>query len=167
MNTLKNRSFSLRHECKIDETLLVRADDHALGNRRLSRRLGAETVVIPEEEDALSLSDSTIAGLYPLAHAGALVKSLDEADGSFSHVCLVVPTHDGLNGLGGLVRVVEGDGADVVVQHMSLDNAVHQVAANEAKLSVDGGGGAAHEVPFVRRVVWKRWVGMLEICDGN
>jgi hypothetical protein len=55
--------------------------------------------------------------------------------------------HDGLDGLGCQVGVVEGDGADVVVQNVRLDDAVEDVAPDEAEVTVDGGGGAADVVP--------------------
>lgn len=75
--------------------------------------------------------------------------------------------HDGLNGLGGLVRVVEGDAADVVVEDMSLDDAVEKVAADEAHLTVNGSSGTTDEVPLVVGVVGKGRVGVLEEGDGN
>jgi hypothetical protein len=55
--------------------------------------------------------------------------------------------HDGLDGLGCEIGVVEGDGADVVVQDVRLDDAVEDVATDEAEVAVDGGGGAADVVP--------------------
>ena len=75
--------------------------------------------------------------------------------------------HDGLDGLRGLVGVVEGDRADVVVQHVRLDDAVQERAAHEPELAVDGGRGAAHVVPASGRVVGERGVGVLEVGDGN
>lgn len=75
--------------------------------------------------------------------------------------------HDGDDGLRGLVGVVEGDGADVVVQHMRLDNAVQQVAADEAELAVDGRSGAADKVPLLLGVVGQGGIGVLQVCDGN
>ena len=43
--------------------------------------------------------------------------------------------------------MVEGDGADVVVQNVRLDDAVEEVSSDEAKFAVDGGGCAADKVP--------------------
>lgn len=51
--------------------------------------------------------------------------------------------HHGFDRLGGLVRVVEGDGADVVVEDVRLDDAVEELAADETELAIDGGGRAA------------------------
>lgn len=73
--------------------------------------------------------------------------------------------HDRLDGLGGQVGVVEGDGADVVVQDVRLDDAVEDVAADEAEVAVDGGGGAADVVPGRRFVVGEGGVGVLEVGD--
>jgi hypothetical protein len=78
-----------------------------------------------------------------------------------------VLAHYGLDGLGGLVSVVERDGADVVVQDVRLDDAVEQLTPDEAELAVDGGGGAADEVPLIRRVVRQRGVGVLEEGDAD
>lgn len=75
--------------------------------------------------------------------------------------------HDLLDGLGGLVGVVEGDGGDVVVEHVGLDDAVEELAADEAHLAVDGGGGAADEVPLLRVVVGEGGIGVLEVGDGD
>lgn len=75
--------------------------------------------------------------------------------------------HDGLDGLGSLVSVVEGNGADVVVQNVRLDDAVQELAANEAHLAVDGGSGATNEVPLLVGVVRQSRVGVLKEGDGN
>jgi len=40
-----------------------------------------------------------------------------------------VASYDRLDGLGGLVSVVEWDGRDVVVKDVDLDNAVEQMTA--------------------------------------
>jgi hypothetical protein len=58
-----------------------------------------------------------------------------------------VLAHDGLDGLGGLVGVVEGDGGDVVVEDVGLDDAVEDLAADETELAVNGGGGTTGKVP--------------------
>lgn len=75
--------------------------------------------------------------------------------------------HDGLDGLGGLVGVVEGDAADVVVQDVRLDDAVQQLAADEAHLAVNGGGSAADEVPLLAGVVRQGRIGVLQEGDGD
>jgi hypothetical protein len=78
-----------------------------------------------------------------------------------------VNAHHRLNGLGGLVGIVEGDGADIVVQHVRLDNAVEEVAADEAKLTIDGGSATTDEVPLVSGVMGKRRIGVLQESDGD
>lgn len=75
--------------------------------------------------------------------------------------------HDGLDGLGCFVGVVEGDGGDVVVEDVGLDDAVEDVAADEAEFAVDGGGGAAGEVPGFTGVVGEGGVGVLEVGNGD
>ena len=75
--------------------------------------------------------------------------------------------HDGLDGVGGLIGVVEGDCADVVVQDVGFDDAVEELAANEAELTVDGGGGPTGEIPGGALVVGKGGVGVLEVGDGD
>lgn len=127
----------------------------------------AQAVPVAEEHDVLAGALSLRAGLDPLAHAGALVHGLDEADGAVGDVGAVVAAHDGLDGLGGLVGVVEGDGADVVVQDVRLDDAVQQVAADEAELAVDGCGGALDKGPLLAGVVGQGRVGVLQEGDGN
>lgn len=129
--------------------------------------LDAETVAVAEEEDTLARALGALAGLDPLAPAGALPHGLDEADWALGHVGAVVLAHDGLDGLGGLVGVVKGDAADVVVQDVGLDDAVEEVATNEAELAVNRGGRAANKVPLLGRVVRERGVGVLEEGDGH
>jgi hypothetical protein len=54
-----------------------------------------------------------------------------------------------------------------VVQHERLDGAVEQVPADEAKLAVNGGGGAADEVPFLLGIVGQGGISVLQVRDGN
>lgn len=73
--------------------------------------------------------------------------------------------HHGLDRLSRLVRMVEGDGADVVVEHVRLDDAVEELAANEAEFAVDGCGRAARVGPGCGGVVREGRVGVLEEGD--
>lgn len=75
--------------------------------------------------------------------------------------------HNGTDGVGGLVGVVEGNGADVVVQDVGLDDAVEKVSADETHLAVDGGSGATDEVPLVTGIVRQGRIGVLKEGDGN
>lgn len=76
-------------------------------------------------------------------------------------------THDRLDGLGGLIGVVERNGADVMVKNVSLDNAVKESAADESKFTVDSCRGTTDVVPALTRVVGKSWVGVLEVGNSN
>lgn len=105
--------------------------------------------------------------LNPLTPPSTLPNALQEAPAPSLHIGAVVAAHDGLDGFGGEVGVVEGDGADVVVEHVSLDDAVEEVATDEAEFAVDGGGGAADVVPGAGLVVGEGGVGVLEVGDGD
>jgi hypothetical protein len=78
-----------------------------------------------------------------------------------------VVAHNALDGLAGLVGVVEGDVADIVVQHVGLDDTVEDVAADEAEVTVDGSGGTTGEVPDLGLVVREGRVGVLQEGDGD
>jgi hypothetical protein len=78
-----------------------------------------------------------------------------------------VLAHNRLDGLGGFVRIIEGNGADIVVQNVGLDDSMKQLPTNEAELAVDGCGGAASKIPGVGVVVGKCWVCVLKESNGN
>lgn len=125
------------------------------------------TISVAEEVDVLVLADSTFDWLDPLACSCTGPDSLEEADGSSLGVASVVLSHDLFDCLSSLVGVVERDCADVVVEHVSLDNAVKKLTTNEAKLAIDCCSCATNEVPALAAVVWKSGVGVLEICNGD
>lgn len=75
--------------------------------------------------------------------------------------------HDWLDGLGSFVSVVEGDGADVVVQNVGLDDAVEEMTADETEFTVDRCCGTTGEGPGVGVVVRKRGVGVLKVGNGD
>lgn len=150
------------------QTPCERTDIAPLGSGRVDDgRLGAQAVAVAEEQNVLARTLSLGAGLDPLAHTGAVVQGTDEATGAVLGVSAVVLAHDGLDGLGGLISVVEGDAADVVVKDVGLDDAVEQVSADEAHLTIDGGSGAADKVPLRIVVVREGRVGVLKEGDGN
>ena len=124
-------------------------------------------VAVAVEEDVGVVALGAVVSLDPLAPAGSLVDGAEEAEAAALDVGAVVLAHDGLDGLGGLVGVVEGDGGDVVVQDVGLDDAVEYLAADEAEFAVDGGSGAASEVPGLAAVVREGGVGVLEVGDGD
>lgn len=76
-------------------------------------------------------------------------------------------THDTLDGLGGLVSVVEGDGGDVVVEDVSLNDTVKKLATNETEFAVDSCSGTSGESPGVCVVVGKGGISVLEESDGD
>jgi hypothetical protein len=78
-----------------------------------------------------------------------------------------VVAHDWLDGLGSLISVVEWDGGDVVVEDVGLDDAMEEVAADEAEFTIDSRGSATDVVPGLASVMWERWVGVLKVSDGN
>lgn len=150
------------------QTPCERTDIVPLGSGRVDDgRLGAQAVAVAEEENVLASTLSLSTGLNPLAHTGAVVQGTDEATGAVLDVGAVVLAHDRLDGLGGLISVVEGDAADVVVEDVGLDDAVEEVSADEAHLTVDGGSGAADKVPLLVVVVREGRVGVLKEGDGN
>ena len=126
-----------------------------------------KAVPVLEEQDALALSDSSLRWLDPLAPTGAGPEALDESESTTLNIGAIVLAHDRLDSLAGLVGVVEGYRADVVVQDMGLDDAVEEGAADEAELTIDGGGGAAHVVPALGGVVGEGWISVLQVRDGD
>lgn len=139
---------------------------YLIGLRELGR-LDTKTVLVAVEQDALALTLSALGRLNPLAPTSSLPHGLDETDGAFLDVGAVVTAHDLLDGLGGLGGVVKGNGADVVVENMGLDNAVEEVTADETELAVNSRGSTTDKVPLIRGVVRERRVGVLEVGDGN
>lgn len=102
-----------------------------------------------------------------MAPASACPESLEEANGAVAGVTAVVSSHDWLDGLGGLVGVVEGDGGDVVVEDVGLDDAVKQVTTDETELAVNGCGGTTGKGPGGGVIVRQSGIGVLEESDGN
>ena len=63
--------------------------------------------------------------------------------------------HDRLDGFGGFIGVVKGNGGDIMVKDVGFDNAVEELAANETEFAIDGCGGATSVSPGVGLVVWE------------
>ena len=127
----------------------------------------AQAVGVAEEKHLTVLALGAFIWLNPLAPSRALVQRPDESHWSTLNVTSVVLAHDRLDSLGGFVGVVEGDGGDVVVQNVSLDDTVEEVTTNEAKFAVNGCGGTTSKVPRAASVVRKRGVGVLEVGDSD
>lgn len=131
------------------------------------RGLDAKTVSVSEKKNGLSLTLGRLARLNPLTPPVGLPESAQETQRTSLGVCTIMFSHDLLDGLGGFVCVVEGDGADVVVEDVGFDDAVEKLAADETEFTVDGSGGATGEVPGFGLVVGEGWIGVLEEGDGN
>lgn len=82
-----------------------------------------------------------------MAGTGARPESLEESKRAGMGLSAVVRAHNLLDGLAGLVGVVEGDSAHVVVKDVSLDDTVEDVAADESELAVNGGSSTASKSP--------------------
>lgn len=76
-------------------------------------------------------------------------------------------THHWLDSFRSLIGMVEGNSANIVVEDVSLDNAVKKGATNEAEFTVDRCSSSTDVVPAGARVVRKRSVGVLKVGDGN
>ena len=79
----------------------------------------------------------------------------------------VVGAHDLLDGFAGFVSVVEGDGADIVVENVGFDDSVEDVAADETEIAINGCCGTTGEVPHFWRVVGETRVSVLKVCDRD
>lgn len=123
--------------------------------------------MIPEEQDTPTFTLGTLSWLNPLAHPGACPHGLQETDTATFDIAFIVFAHDLLDCLGCLVCVVEGDGADIVVGNVRFDDTVEDVASDEAKFTIDGGGSSAGEIPGFGFVVREAGVCVLEVGDGH
>jgi hypothetical protein len=75
--------------------------------------------------------------------------------------------HNWLDCLGCFVSMVEGDCADVVVENMSLNDAVEERATNEPKFAIDRCSGTTSVRPCGRCVMRQRGIGVLKKSDGD
>lgn len=115
----------------------------------------------------LALALGALGGLNPLAGASAGPEGLEETSPAGVGLAAVVRSHDLLDGLAGLIGVVEGDGADIVVKNMGFNDAMEDVATDEAKVTINGSSSSTGEVPRLGLVVGEGGVGVLEESDGN
>jgi hypothetical protein len=76
-------------------------------------------------------------------------------------------THYWLDSLGRLIGMVEGDGANVVVENVGLNYTVKKSAANETELAVDSCGSTTDIVPATRLIVRKSGIGVLKVGNSN
>jgi hypothetical protein len=92
---------------------------------------------------------------------------LQEPDRTILDISTVVAAHDWLDSLRSLVGVVEGDGADIVMEHVGFNNAVEESPADETEFAVNSCSSTTNIVPAFTSVVRKSWVSVLEIGDSN
>lgn len=76
-------------------------------------------------------------------------------------------TEHGFDGFGGFIGMVEWNRRDEVVQDVRFDDAVQEMATDKAELAIDGRSSSTGKVPGFSGVVGKRWISVLEVCDGN
>lgn len=115
----------------------------------------------------LALASGLSRGLNPLAHAGALVHGGEEAKETALGVGAVVLAHNRTDGVRSLVGVVKGNGRDVVVEDVRLDDAMKKVTADEATLAINGSSSTTDKVPLFGVIVGESRVGVLEKGDGD
>lgn len=126
-----------------------------------------DAVGVAVEQHTLVFTLGAHAGFNPLACASAIPEGLEESSPPGVGLGAVVVAHHLLDGFTGFVGVVEGDGADIVVEDVSLDDSVEDVTADESKVTVNRGSGSTSKVPRFRLVVGERRVGVLEVSDGH
>lgn len=154
--------------------LVVGPNDHAslcaaerrFGSLHLLGR-NAKAIAVAVEQDALALTLSAFGWFNPLAPTCALVHTLEKAQRAAFDVRAVVTSHDRLDSLCSFICVVKRNCADVMVEHVSLNNAMKDLAANESKFTVNRRSGAANVVPRCTSVVGKSWISVLEVGDRN
>jgi hypothetical protein len=130
-------------------------------------RRDTDAVDVAVEKNVLAFALGALGGLNPLAGASAGPEGLEEASPAGVSLAAVVWSHDLLDGLAGLISVVEGDGADIVVKNVGLDDAVEDVATDEAEVTVNCSSCSTSEIPGLRLVVGEGGVGVLKESDGN
>lgn len=123
--------------------------------------------MIAVEENAFVFALGALRRLHPLAPSRALPHAPHESDGSTFDIGAVVLAHDGLDGLGGLVGVVEWDGGYEVVKDVSFNDTVEEMTTDEAKLAVDGCGSTARKCPGMSFIVRKGGISVLEVRNGH
>ncbi len=76
-------------------------------------------------------------------------------------------SHDGLDRLGCFISVVERDGADIVVKHVGLNNAVKKSSTDEAEFTINRCSSASSISPSCCCVMRQGRIGVLKESDGN
>lgn len=63
--------------------------------------------------------------------------------------------------------MVERNCGNEMMENMGLNDAMHDVRADESKIAIYGRSSAASKVPYIVVIVGKLAIGMLKICDGD
>ena len=149
------RTFPDHRLQKRRETEPKKADKSVISFRHLLHleRCDPQPIPISIENDVPAQPFRTTTLLNPLTPSRTCPQTFQEAHSARFGVGEVMAAHDRLDGCGGFVGVVEGNGGHVVVQDVGLDDAVEQGAADEAEFAVNGGGGSAGKIPRFGSVV--------------
>ena len=131
------------------------------------RRGNAQAVAIPVEEHILAFAIATLGGFDPLTHSRTLPQTAKESPHPAFGITAVVVTHDGLDRFRRFVGMIKGNGANVVVEDMSLYDSVEEMWTNGPEVPVNGGSCTSREVPRFGFVVREGWVSVLEVGDGD
>jgi hypothetical protein len=141
-------------------------ESHHSSSLDLARRQ-AQTISIPVEQNFLLLTLGTLERLNPLAGAEAGPHALEETQATILGIAAIMLAHNWLDGLGGLISMVKWDSADIVMQNVGLDDAVEELAADEAEFAVDGCCSATSVCPSRGSVVRERRVCVLKEGDHD
>ena len=142
------------------------APDFRCLSRDLCRRQ-SDAVSVAIEKDTGSLTRGALVRLNPLARPHRCPHTFHESKTASCCVAAIVTAHDRFDGFSGLVGVVEGDGADVVMEDMGFDDTVQELAADKAEFTINGCCCATGIVPACGSVMRETGIGVLEEGDGN
>jgi hypothetical protein len=78
-----------------------------------------------------------------------------------------VASHDWFNGLSSFVGVIKWNGANIVVEDVSFNDAVEEGAANKSKFTINRCSCSTNVIPTSCGIVRESWIGVLEIGDGD
>ena len=106
---------------------------------------------------------STLGWLDPLTVLGRNPYGAEEPPDATLGIGTVMLAHDRYDGLSSFFTMVKWHLGEVMVDNMRLDNAVHEVAANETKVAVNCRGSTTGESPCIRIVVGKGRIGVLQV----
>lgn len=141
-----------------------------LSNKSLGRGFNnswrhANAVPVSEEQNASVLSSCACNLLDPLTSPSVLPQTLHESKHTILGVRSIMFAHYRLDGFGCLISIVEWDCADIVVQDMSLDDAMEKLSSDEAEFTIDCGCCSSGVCPGLSSIVRKLRIGVLEVGD--